>query len=582
MSQLLIQTLRQTPTEATLPGHQFLLRGGFVRTLAPGSYSFLPLGAQVRGKIATMARRALRAIGGQEVALPQIQPADLWVTPESWGELTGDSFPFRREAIHFRDRSQRHLLLGTGHEEAVLTLARSVIQSYRQLPVLLFQIWQPFHDQAQTGGGLFGARETLVVDGYSLHTDETDLSTFAPHVRQALADVCQQCGVNPRQAIAEVEPSGAAIAHKLVWPFEMGEERLVRCHACGHTADQIVARVGKMPPPPEEMRPMEEVETPNCKTIADLARFLNISESRTAKALFLVAHIEGQGDRFVFAVVRGDTDLNEAKLKRVLKAETIGPATEAEIRNIGAEPGYGSPVGLEGVTVVVDDLIPQSPNLVAGANRPGYHTLNVNYGRDYRASLVADITLARDGDPCPECGKPLRLERGVEIAATANLGHGYSRTLEVTCLDQKGQAQPLVMGRYRLYADRLLAAVAETHHDQQGLLWPASIAPCAVYLMTLGKRSQPVTETADALYAELSQAGIDVLYDDRDERAGVKFNDADLLGCPLRVVVGERGLEGGTVELKRRREKKIETVPIGELRARVQEALAKDYRSSTF
>ena len=575
MSQLLIQTLRQTPTEATLPGHQFLLRGGFIRTLAPGSYSFLPLGAQVRHKIATAVRRALRAIGGQEVALPQIQPADLWVAPESRGEVAGDGFPFRREAIHFRDRSQRPLLLGTGHEEAVLTLARSVIQSYRQLPVLLFQIWSQFRDQAQAGGGLFGARETLVVDGYSLHTDETDLSTFAPRVRQALMDVCQQCGVTPLQAIAEVDSSGAATAHKLVWPFAMGEERIVRCHTCGYTADQAVARVGKVPPPPEEMRPMEEVETPNCNTIADLARFLNIPESRTAKALFLVAHIEGEGDRFIFAVVRGDTDLNEAKLKRVLKAETLGPATEAEIRNIGAEPGYGSPVGLEGVTVVVDDLIPQSPNLVAGANRSGYHTLNVNYGRDYQASLVADITLARDGDPCPECGEPLRLEKGVEIAATANLGHGYSRALEVTCLDRNGQAQPLAMGRYRLYADRLLAAVAETHHDEHGFLWPPPIAPCAVYLMTLGKRSQPTTETADGLYAELSQAGIDVLYDDRDERAGVKFNDADLLGCPLRVVVGERGLERGTVELKRRQEKEVETVPIEALTARVQEILAK-------
>ena len=271
----------------------------------------------------------------------------------------------------------------------------------------------------------------------------------------------------------------------------------------------------------------------------------------------------------MFAVVRGDMDLNETKLKRVLNAETVGPATEAEIRDMGAEPGYGSPVGLEGITVVVDDLIPRSPNLVAGANRPGYHTLNVNYGRDYEASIVADITLARSGDPCPECGRALRVERGIELASVAKLGQDLSRAMDATYLDHDGTAQPMVMGRYRLFADWFLAAVAEAHHDEHGLIWPPAVAPYDVYLMTLGKRSETVEAAAGRLYEALTSAALGVLFDDRDERAGVKFNDADLLGMPLRIVVGERGLKNGTVELKPRREAEVQVIPVDELVLRV-------------
>jgi prolyl-tRNA synthetase len=572
MSQLFVQTLREAPTEAGLPGYQLLLRGGFIRPLAPGSYSFLPLGVQVRRKIEVIIRQAMHAVGGQEVLLPRVQPADLWLEAGQ-DKLMGEDISARRGTVRFRDRGQRELVLGTSHEEAILTFARHVLQSYRQLPMMLYQVWQPFRDESRTGGGLFGARETLVADGYSLHADGADLDRFYPRVQGALGDVFAQCDLKVVHAAAALDESGAPTAHKLIWPFGAGEEAVVACDACGYMADQAIARAGKTPPPAEAMLPMEDVETPNCKTIADLAQFLDIPESRTAKALFLVAYIKGQGDQFIFAVVRGDTDLNEAKLKRVLKAETVGPATEAEIRSVGAEPGYGSPVGLMGVTIVVDDLIPQSPNLVAGANRPGYHTLNVNYGRDYQASVVADITLAQEGDPCPECGTPLRVKQGINIATMAKVGDSYSQMLNATYLDQEGQAQPMIMGRYRLYADRLLAAIAEVHRDEHGLVWPVSVAPYAVYLMTLGKRSETVDAAADRLCADLTDADIDVLYDDRDERAGVKFNDADLLGVPLRVVVGERGLKNGTLELKQRHAEEIEAIPIENLLSRMKDML---------
>jgi prolyl-tRNA synthetase len=448
------------------------------------------------------------------------------------------------------------------------------LQSYRQLPALLYHVWGPFRDEGRAWGGLFGAREPRLLDGYSLHPDGADLDELRPRVQAAFTGILERCELGWLSVAAGADEDTARV-DKLIWPSELGEETALVCAACGYAAEQSIARAAKPAPPAEELLPMQDVETPDCKTIADLARFLKIPEARTAKALFLVAYVEGEGDRFVFVVLRGDTALNEAKLKRVLGAQTVGPATEAEIRAAGAEPGYGSPVGLAGVSVVVDDWIPNSPNLVAGANRPGYHTLNVNYGRDYQAAVVADITLAQEGDGCPECGAPLRAERGVELAALARLDDGYSRELNATYLDQAGQAQPLVVGRYRLYLDRLLAAVAETHHDEHGLRWPAAVAPYQVYLMTLGKRSEAVEAAAGRLYAELSAAGVDVLFDDRDERAGVKFNDADLLGLPLRVAAGERGLQSGSVELKRRGAAEVEAVPLEDVTRRVLDYLGR-------
>jgi prolyl-tRNA synthetase len=566
MSELFVQTLRDAPTEGGTPGHQLLLRAGLLRPLGLGSFGFTPLGAQTRHKVKALARQKMQVLGGQELDLPHIQSAELFFNEIDLEKIAG--LP-AGSSTRFRDRSQREVVLSSSQEVGILIMVKGVVQSYRQLPLMLYQIWEPFRDESRTWGGLFGARETLMVDGYSLHADGAALEDFYPHVHEAFVEVFERCQLDVLSVTVNTD-GVAPIIHKLVWPSKSGGEMVILCDACGYTVDQTIARAGKTPLPEEDMLPMQDVETPDCKTIAELARFLNVPESRTAKALFLVAYIEGEGDCFVFAIVRGDTELNEAKLKRVLNAETIGPATEAEIRNIGAEPGYGSPVGLEDVTVVVDDLVPESRNLVAGANRPGYHTLNVNYGRDYQASFVADITLAQAGDPCPECSAPLRIEMGVEVASTLKMGDRLSRAMDATYLDQEGKAQPIVMGRYRLYADRLLAAVAEAHHDERGIIWPVAIAPYHVYLMTVGKRSETVDSAATRLYADLAAAGIDVLYDDRDERAGVKFNDADLLGMPLRVVVGERGLENGTLELKRRRQGEVEAIAVEDL---VQEVL---------
>jgi len=569
MSQMFFQTLREAPSEARTPGFQLLARAGLVRSLG-GGYAILPLGIKTRQRIEAVVCDALSAAGGQPVSVPLVRSAEQAAAALS----DADSRPIR-----FRDRAGREMLIEAGHEGAVLAAAEGVIQSYRQLPVLLYETWQQLRGEERLVGGLFGSREGRVVDAYSLHADAVSLGEGYQRIRQALTAACMVGGVDAYDAIAAEDAAGGPTAHKLIYPVAGGEETVACCDACRYAADPEGARLAAPAPSSEALLPMQAVETPNCKTIAELAGFLSIPTSHTAKAVFLVAHIADEGDRFVFAVVRGDTALNEQKLKAVLNADTLGPATEDEIRQAGAEPGYGSPVGLTGVLVVADELAVHSPNLVAGANRAGYHALNVNHGRDYQATIVAGIAMAQEGSPCPACGNPLALESGVALMEMWQAGDRLAQILEATYLDGAGRAHPLALGRYRVHLDRLLAAIAEAHHDEHGILWPAPIAPYEVHLMTLGKATPEVTAAADRLYADLTGAGVGVLYDDRDERAGVKFNDADLIGAPLRVAVGDRGLKGGTVEVKRRDQAEVKQVPLDELAAHAADALSPDRAS---
>jgi prolyl-tRNA synthetase len=552
MSQLLLQTLREAPGEARTPGYQLLLRGGFVKPVS-GGFAFLPLGSAVQQRLEEAARGLLRSHGGQPVALPLVRPAE-----------TGLAAP-EEHAVRFRDRAQREMLLSASHDAVVLGAAIGVIRSYRQLPILLYETWQRFGDEDRPAGGLLGAREGRLVDAYGMYRDAVELEQGYEALRHAITDMLDSWEVDTHAVICAEAPGGHPLGHALVLPSVDGEQLYAHCSNCGYAAAQAVARVWLQPPAPEALLPMRDVETPNCKTIAALAGFLGIPASRTAKVVFLIASYRAAPDQFVFAVVRGDTALSEERLKGVLGAEAIGPATEAEIRQAGAEPGYGSPVGLIDAMVVVDTLASASPNLVAGANRAGYHTLNVNVGRDYEASLVADIATAQDGSPCAECGSPLVMERGVALAEMWQAGDRLSRALSAAYLDSAGQSQPLALGRFRVHVDRVIAALAERHHDANGLTWPASAAPYRVHLMTVGKATPEVGAAAERIYAELTGAGLDVLFDDRDERAGVKFNDADLLGAPWRVAVGERGLQTSSVEVKARSGAGVERVGIGQV-----------------
>jgi prolyl-tRNA synthetase len=368
------------------------------------------------------------------------------------------------------------------------------------------------------------------------------------------------------------------IAHEFMYLNPIGEDTILICEECGYAANRQIATFQKPISSEEELLQLEKVATPGTHTIVDLAAFLSISEAKTAKAVLMMATISEKKEtieRFVFAVLRGDMEMNETKLANAVKAKTLRPATEEEILEIGAVPGFASPIGVHDAIIVVDDAVTTSPNLVAGANEEGYHLLNVNYGRDYKADIVADITAAQEGNACPECGAPLTKRRGIEVGNIFQLGTFYSEALGCTYLDANGKAQPVVMGSYGIGIGRLLACAAEAHHDDYGLMLPITIAPYQVHLIALsGKGGSETLEAADNLYTELLQAGLEVLYDDRNESPGVKFNDADLIGIPIRLTVSKRAMKAGGVEFKRRDLKEKEVVPSNEVISRVREEIA--------
>ena len=564
MSKLFFQTLREAPADADVRSHQLMLRAGLVRQVAAGIFEYLPLGLRAKKKIEAILRGEMDAIGGQEIVMPVVQPADLWKRTGRWYEIGDD-------LARLTDRGGRALVLGMTHEEVITELAAGVIRSYRQLPVMLYQVQTKFRDEPRPRGGLIRVREFTMKDGYSFHASYASLDDYYPLVYQAYYNIFGRAGLDVIAVESDTGMMGGTMAHEFMALTEVGEDTLLICDECGYKANRQVATFTKSEDgagADAEPLPMAEVSTPGVDTIAALADFLEIPQSRTAKALFLVATIEQDGEekqQFVFVVLRGDMELNETKLSNALKARQLRPAQPEEIREIGAEPGYGSPVGIrrEDVVLVVDDLIPRSPNLVAGANREGWHIKNVNCDRDYKPDLILDVVAAADGHPCPVCSASLRSVRGVEVGNIFKLGTKYSEAMEAVFLDEDGKSAPLVMGCYGIGVGRLMASVIETSNDEDGIVWPMTIAPHHVYLVSLATRRTPeVIEAAERVYADLMEAGIEVLYDDRDERAGVKFNDADLLGIPVRLTIGARGVKNGVAEMKLRRARESHELPL--------------------
>ncbi len=572
MSQLFSQTLREAPGDAELVSHQLLLRAGFIRPLAAGIFSYLPLARRALTKIENIVREEMDAIGGQEITMPVVHPADIWKESGRW-------YAIGPEMGRFQDRAGRDMVLAMTHEEIVSDLVRKEIRSYRQLPALIYHLQTKWRDEPRARGGLIRVREFTMKDSYTLDADWDGLDKQYRAHYTAYFRIYNRCGLDVIAVKSDTGMMGGRLAHEFMYLTPVGEDTLLTCD-CGYAANREVANFKKPELPHEVPLPLEKVATPGTTTIEALAQFLGLPEAKTAKAVFMLATVsENNQDvqKFVLAIVRGDMEVNEVKLVNAVKAKAMRPATEDEIRAVGAVPGYGSPIGVRNALVVVDDLIPNSPNLVSGANEEGYHFLNVTYGRDYTAQVVTDIAAAREGDACPACGQPLKAVRGVEVGNIFKLGTRYSDALGCTFLDNEGNSKPVVMGSYGIGIGRLLACVAEAHHDEYGLCWPVSVAPYQVHLVLIRDTSgsSAANETADTVYDRLKRAGMEVLYDDRDERPGVKFNDADLIGCPLRLTVSRKALEQGGVELKHRASPEKSIVPVEEVVSRMQAEVAR-------
>lgn len=569
MSQFFNQTLRESPSEAQTPGTEFLIRAGYIRQLAAGIFTIMPLGKKSITRIENILRQEMNRIGGQELSMPIVLPAEIWKESGRWYQIGA-------EMARFKDRNGREMVLVMTHEEVVADLVRREIRSYKQLPRLIYQIQTKFRDDPRPRAGLIRVREFTMKDSYSLDRDWQGLEKQYQAHYQAYFTIFRRCGLEVISVQADTGMMGGKVAHEFMFLNPFGEDTIIFCPACGYTANRQVAQFHKPVQPAEAEKERVLVHTPARKTIEDLAEYLNITASQTAKAVFLMATLvqgEQEKQEVIMAIVRGDMELNETKLAHAIHASDLRPATEEEILAIGAQPGYASPIGLEKGIIVVDDLIPQTANLVAGANRVDYHFTNVNYGRDYTAKIITDIAAAHAGDACPHCQQPLQAQRGIEIGNIFQLGTHYSDAFGCTFQDENGDLQPVVMGSYGIGIGRLLACVAESHHDDNGLIMPVSITPFLVHLIVLpSKNSSRPLETAEALYQQLTQARIDVLYDDRQESPGVKFKDADLIGIPLRITVSEKGLVNDSVEFKLRYEQDRSLVALDEILTKIMQA----------
>ena len=565
MSRLFGETLRQTPAEAETPSHQLLLRAGLVHQVAAGVYAFLPLAWRVLQHIERIIREEMDAEGGQELMMPAMHPVEIW-------QASGRDQAMKDILFRFSDKRDREFVLGPTHEEVIVELFKRHVRSYRDLPLLVYQIQQKFRDEPRPRGGLIRLRQFTMKDLYSFDTDFDGLEVSYRKMYGAYTRIFQRCGVPTLPVLADSGAMGGRDTHEFIYLTEHGEDTCLLCPKCGYAANAEVAAFVKEPAhPPKagaEPQPIQEIPTPGLYTIQALADHLGIPTSKTCKAVFYSATYSDR-EEAVFVAIRGDMDVNEPKLRRALGAVDIHYMSEAEVVAAGFVPGSAGAVGLKGARIVADDLLPREANLVAGANKPDTHLLNVSYGRDWQADTVADIALAGEGSLCAAptggealCRTAMDTRRGIEMGQVFKLGTFYAEKLGATFLDAQGKQRPAVMGSYGIGTERLLAAVIEANHDERGIIWPLEIAPFQVHIVALQPNLDNVRTTADDVYSRLQSDGVAVLYDDRDETPGVKFNDADLMGMPVRVTVSPRTLEKGSLEVKRRTEKDSDLVPL--------------------
>jgi prolyl-tRNA synthetase len=561
LSKLLGKTQREVPAEADTVSHRLLIRAGMVHQLAAGVYSYLPLAWRVLKKIEGIIRNEMDKSGGQELNMPVLQPLELW-------QKTGRDAAFGAGLFTLTDRRERTLILGPTHEEVIADLVSRNVRSYRDLPLLLYQIQTKFRDEPRSRGGLIRVREFIMKDLYSFDADQDGLDESYRKMLVAYKNIFDRCGLPTMLIQADSGAIGGKESHEFMVIAESGEDEIIYCDNCDSAANVDKASSSKEKLEGDQPQPLAEVATPGKESIEDVAAFLGVPPSHTLKAVFYMAD-----GKLVFVVIRGDIGVNEVKLKNLLGAAELHLATEAEVIEVGIVAGSASPVGLSDFRIIADDSVTTSNNFIAGANKVGFHLKNVNYPRDFKAEKLADIALAAAGHTCPTCRSGLLATRGIEVGHVFKLGTFISDRLGVSYTDAEGTSRPIVMGSYGIGLGRLLAAAIEQNHDDKGIVWPLPISPYQAYLCPLQMADEAVTSAADKLYSQLELAGVEVLYDDRNESPGVKFNDADLLGIPFRVTISQRSLTNNSVEIKRRTEKEVELVPLEETIKRLQDLI---------
>jgi len=545
MSKMFSQTLREAPQAADCKGYEFLLRAGFIRQMGAGIFSLLPLGYRSTSKIENIIREEMDDLDGQEILMPLVNPADIW-------KETGRYYSIDKEMSRFNDRTGRDMVLAMTHEEDATSLGRSEINSYKKLPQLVYQIQTKWRDDPRPRAGLIRVREFTMKDSYSFDRDQAGLDEQYKKHYASYFRIFSKAGLPVIVVGADSGMMGGKVSHEYMYLSPIGEDTIMTCSECGYTANRQVAQF-KKEYFKEEPKEMEKIETPDCKTIEALCKFLNIEQRQTCKAVFMVATFINdktgeEEEKLVVAQIRGDLDVEESKLQNVLKANSLRPAHEEEITAAGIVPGFGSAIGCSPkAIVIVDDSVAKSNNLVSGANEAGYHLTNTNFKRDYTGK-VADIASARDGFKCIDCGHTLTQNKGVEVGNIFQLGTRYSEAMNCYFTDIDGKAKPVVMGSYGIGVGRLLACLAEEYNDERGLSLPISVAPYQVHFVSLMKDQS----IGDKIYADLKAAGVDVLYDDRKGSAGVKFADADLIGLPIRITLGNKSYKEGKAEIKLR------------------------------
>lgn len=561
LSKLFGRTLKEIPAEADNLSHQLLVRAGMVQQVAAGIYAYLPLGWRVLRKIEAIIKEEMDEAGGQELMMPSLQPLELW-------EQSGRLPSFGKTIFTITDRKEHKLALGPTHEEVITELVRRYVQSYRDLPLLPYQIQNKFRDEPRPRGGLLRVREFIMKDLYSFDLDESGLETSYQKMLLAYKNIYSRCGLPSIMVEADSGAIGGKASHEFMLIADTGEDEIIYCTNCNYAANtekaqSIKPRLEITPP-----LPLEEISTPNIKTIEEVADFVGVDKIHTLKAVFYSADNE-----LIFVVIRGDLGVNETKLRNLLKCTELRLATEAEVKEAGLIAGSASAIGLGEIKVVADDSISLGSNFIAGANKPDTHLKNVNYPRDFKTELIADIAIAKADETCIRCGGKLLSKHGIEVGHIFKLGTFLSEKLGAYYLDQNSISKPIYMGCYGIGLGRLMAAAVEQNHDDKGIIWPLPIAPYQIHLCSLRTEESEIRETAENVYSELVDNGFEVLYDDRNESPGVKFNDADLIGIPIRLTISPRTLKNQSLEMKKRKEKESVLLPLENIPKKLRELL---------